>query len=250
MENENANLNNQPTNTTSPQLSPPSQPEAPQPKSNKGLIIFLVILVLVLAGTTAYFAYKSMQTPSTDNQQLPQPTTQPTIQPTSPSPTQLPNSTPTTNPTSSWETYSNTQAGFSIKHPMGWRKAESDNWVGFGPQEIGEDVLWGVSFYNKSEKTIVEIKDDVGDQFSDRQQTEESITLNGLPATKVITTTNQFKDWYSVIIIIDTGNMLYSIGNGAQSDEALNKMLTTRTDKEYDLSFEDFYSSFMPSKSN
>jgi hypothetical protein len=147
-------------------------------------------------------------------------------------------------PTSNWETYSNESAGFSIKHPVGWRKVETENWTGFGPQEIGEDVLWGVSFYNKSEKTIAQIKDDVGKQFDDRKQTEETITLDGLTAIKVVTTTNQFADWYSVVIIIDNGNMLYSIGNGAQTDTALNEMLAKRTGQDYDITFEDYYTSF------
>jgi hypothetical protein len=60
----------------------------------------------------------------------------------------------------------------------------------------------------------------------------------------VVTTTNQFADWYSVVIIIDNGDMLYSIGNGAQTDTALNEMLTKRTGQDYDITFEDYYTSF------
>jgi hypothetical protein len=106
----------------------------------------------------------------------------------------------------------------------------------------------GVSFYNKSEKTISQIKDEVGKQFSDRKQTDETIVFNGLTATKVVTTTNQYPDWYSVTIIIDNGNMLYAIGNGAQTDKALNDMLLKRTGKNYNISFEDFYTSFRLTK--
>lgn len=58
MENDNTSSNTQPTETASPPISLPAV-ETPQLKNNKGLITFLVILVLILASTTAYFAYKS-----------------------------------------------------------------------------------------------------------------------------------------------------------------------------------------------
>lgn len=143
-----------------------------------------------------------------------------------------------------WETYTNSSASFSIRYPSGWRKVESTNQTGFGPQEIGEDVVWGISFYNKSDKTITQIKDELGKKFPDRTQTEEIISINGLPATKVITTTKQSENWYSVLIIIDSGNMLYAISNGSQNDKALNEMITKRTGKSSNSSFEDLYMSF------
>ncbi|MDD3999183.1 MAG: hypothetical protein PHR98_03750 [Candidatus Shapirobacteria bacterium] len=116
--------------------------------------------------------------------------------------------------------------------------------MGFGPQEIREDTVWGISFYNKSEKTITQIKSEIGQQFSDRKQMEETIIFNRLPATKLITTTNQWVDWYSVTIIIDNGNMLYAISNGAQTDKTLNEVLTRVTGENSNISFEDFYTSF------
>ena len=214
----------------------PSQPPEstlPQKTGKKWLLPGLIGLAVVASGVASYLAYQNFQLKKE----------QPSLGQTTQSPTSdIPS--PTTNPTSDWETYSNTSAGFSIKHPMGWRKAETANWVGFGPQEIGEDVLWGVSFYNKSEKTVAQIKDDIGKQFSDRKQTEEAITLEGLNATKVITTTNQFADWYSVTIIINNGNVLYTVSNGAQTDMVLNEMLTKKTGEDYNISFEDFYTSF------
>lgn len=156
--------------------------------------------------------------------------------------------TPTTNPTADWETYSNALMNFSINYPTGWRKIEGTNSAGFGPQEIGEDALLSVQFYNKSEKTTAQIKDENGKQFPDRKQTEETIAFGGLTATKVITTTNQFADWYSITIIIDNGSMLYAIRNGAQTDKALNYMIAKRTGKNSNISFEDFYSSFKITK--
>lgn len=142
------------------------------------------------------------------------------------------------------ETYQNMAAGFSIKYPLGWRKVEADSWVGFGPKEIGEDVAWLVSFYKNSEKTVSEIKAEIGMQFADRSQTEKAITINGLEATEIITTTKSYADWYSVTIIANGKDGLFVISNGAQSDSALNKMIEAKTGKDFTLSFEDFYSSF------
>lgn len=207
--------------------------------TKKWLIPTLIGAVLLSLGIAGYFAYQNYQI----KQQGVQPT--PAFVSTLPSVTATPTTVvPTTAPTLGWETYSNASAGFSIKYPKGWRKVETKNWVGFGPQEIGEDVAWGVSFFNKSEKTAVQIKDEAGKQFPDRKQTEETISFDGLSATKVITTTNQFADWYSVTIIIDSGNMLYAINNGAQTDKALNEMIAKRTGKSSNISFENFYTSF------
>lgn len=207
------------------------------------MYLVLSLLILVLLASTVILYYQNMKLKN----MLASYQTQPTALPT-PTTYQSPVPTITTDPTANWETYLNASAGFSIKYPTGWRKAEAVNWAGFGPQEIGEDVAWGVSFYNKSEKTVAQIKDEQGKQFPDRKQTEETISFNGLSATKMITTTNQFADWYGVTIIIDSGNMLYAIGNGAQTDKALNEMIAKRTGKSSSISFEDFYSSFRLTK--
>lgn len=109
-------------------------------------------------------------------------------------------------------------------------------------------MLWGISFYDKSKKTVSEIKDKIGKQFSERKQTKKTIKVNNLVAEKVITTTSEFEDWYSVTIIIESENKFYAIGNGAQTDTALNEMISKRTGKEFNLNFEDFYSSFSLSR--
>lgn len=224
--------------TETPQPTQPSESKSSSPV--KYILLGVLGIALLAASASAGYWYGTQQV-----QQLAKPT------PAVSQPTTKPTSTPTPifeDETANWETYTNTLAKFIIKNPAGWRKIETENWVGFGPQEVGEDVLWGVSFYNKSEKTVSEIKNDIGKQFSDRKQSEETVTFNGLSAIKVVTTTNQYADWYSVSMIIDSGNMLYAIGNGAQADTVLNEMLLKRTGKEYNINFEDFYSSFRLSK--
>ncbi len=232
------------------QNTPPVQP-LPQtpasvltpPSTNWSKILLFVVLGLVIVAGSIFIGIQIGKSQAQSQQPI-------VAQPIA-SPTQTavnPTAQPTSNPTADWETYSNALTNFSINYPTGWRKVESANWIGFGPQEIGEDVVWGVQFYNKSEKTIAQIKDEVGKQFTDRKQTETTISFDGLSATKVITTTSQFADWYSVSIIIDSGNMLYAIGNGAQTDTTLNEMITKRTGKKSSISFENFYSSFKIAK--
>ena len=231
---------------------PPVQPLPQTPpiissSTNWSKILLFTMLGLVVVVVAVFIGIQigKNQTPS-QQPIVVQPTASPTQ--TAINPTIQPTAVPTINPTADWQLYSNTQANFSINYPKGWRKVESANWAGFGPQEIGEDVAWGVQFYNKSEKTTAQIKDDVGKQFPDHKQTEETIAFGGLTATKVITTTNQFADWYSVTIIIDNGSMLYAIGNSAQTDKVLNEMIAKRTGKNSNISFEDFYPSFKITK--
>lgn len=227
----------------------PPVPIVPPSASRSKILLFTILGLVIIAGSV----FIGIQVGKNQTSNQPPIAVLPTASPTqtATNPTAIPTSSatsPTINPTSDWQVYSNTQANFSINYPKGWRKVESANWAGFGPQEIGEDVVWGVSFYKKSEKTITQIKTEDGKQFPDRKQTEETIAFGGLTATKVTTTTSQFADWYSVSIIIDSGNMLYTIGNGAQTDIALNEMIAKRTGKNSSLSFGDFYSSFKITK--
>jgi len=197
--------------------------------------IIFVFVVLVLLGVVGFFVFQ--------NEQLKQEiTTEEAVEPISDS-SEV--STPTTKPaTLDWEAYENSSVSFTIKHPAGWRSIGGSGYVGFGPQEIKEDVLLGITIYSKSKKTLQEIKDSFGEQFLDRVQNEENININGLKAIQVITTTSQISDWYSVNIIIENNDEFYVIGNGAQTDTALNAILLARTGKEYNITFEDFYSTF------
>lgn len=222
------------------------------PPSNKNLFKILLIAILFLVFIVGAMLVgieigKNQSVEQANDQIEPSITSFPSSSPSKSVATEAASPTvlsPTASQSADMETYQNMTAGFSIKYPTGWRKVEAENWIGFGPKEIGEDVVWGVSFYKNSEKTVKEIKDEIGKQFTDRVQAEKAITINGLEATELITTTPSSPDWYSVTIIVDSPSGLFAIGNGAQTDVALNKMIKARTSKESNLSFEDFYSSF------
>jgi hypothetical protein len=69
---------------------------------------------------------------------------------------------------SSWQTYTNPTIGYSIQYPSGWRKQEWDSGIGFGPKEIGEDVILGISYYSKEDTEPSNFIDKIGSQFADR----------------------------------------------------------------------------------
>ena len=61
---------------------------------------------------------------------------------------------------------------------------------------------------------------EIGDQFgSDRYETRENIVFNNISALKVIVTTSQFPDWYSVSIIFEHNGEVFRISNGAIKDD-------------------------------
>lgn len=83
--------------------------EVKKPKSNF-LSILLVVLILVLMGVSAFLGYQNWQLQQeikrfeeiikVDN-----------------APYEFPSPTPTPDPTANWETYTNTEYGFSVKYP-------------------------------------------------------------------------------------------------------------------------------------
>jgi hypothetical protein len=143
-----------------------------------------------------------------------------------------------------WQNYIGAGGVYTIKYPAGWRQVETVNFTGFGPIEIGEDTLMGVSIYDTSDKTRAKVKADIGKQFADRRQTSEALFVAGLKAEKVVTTTPSYPDWYEESIFIASDNRLYVIGNGAQRNEQLQKMLQQRMSNPTTMTFEDFYHSF------
>lgn len=143
-----------------------------------------------------------------------------------------------------WQTYIGAGGAYTIKYPIGWRQVETVNFTGFGPVEIGEDILFGVSIYDTSDKTRVKVKAEIGKQFIDRQQTSEKLFVAGLTAEKVVTTTPSYPDWYNESIFISSNDRLYVITNSSQKNEQLQTMLQQRTNSGTPLTFEDFYHSF------
>lgn len=141
---------------------------------------------------------------------------------------------------SSWQSYANSNASYEIKYPPTWRVVPQGNGEGYGPKEIGEDVLWSINSYDKAIYNIDQVVDQFGKQFVDRKQTRQDITVSNIPATKFITTSTSNSDWYSETIVIETEKVIITISNGAISTEKLHKMKGVSPET----TFEKFYNSF------
>lgn len=154
------------------------------------------------------------------------------------------------NTPSDWRIYTNKSVGFSVKYPQtffskeGFWADDNDKFAGvtFGPRELIHDSFWGIFFYSKDQSSIEEIKKQIGSQFSDRVQTEENISINGINAIRV-TTKSENSDWVEISIIFsDKNGNLYV--TGGDLDERTNDTLLRLTNQKYNIKFEDFYSSF------
>jgi hypothetical protein len=121
---------------------------------------------------------------------------------------------------SDWQVFRHAERGFRISYPDSWRLEAYDSWVGVGPEEMGEDVQWGVHFVDNSDTTIEELIRDIGQQFgADRTEVRECVYLDGTAAIKVSVTTTRLEDWYSESIFLEHQGTIYRIGNGAVRDD-------------------------------
>lgn len=146
-----------------------------------------------------------------------------------------------TDPTANWQIHTDPNLGYSIRYPSTWRSASlGENGIGFGPKEIGEDVLWGIDVFDKATISVNKVIDELGKQFPDRKQTKNNISINGVSASQVITTTVTIPNWYLETIIFETGGNIITISNGAIKDEDLSKMPGVPENT----LFKDFYSTF------
>lgn len=137
-------------------------------------------------------------------------------------------------------TYSSSSLKFQINYPSTWRVTEYSTGIGFGPKEVGEDTLWGITSYGKDKYTKEKLIDELGKQFSDINQTTEVINISDVSATKVITTTPSIVDWRLETIILERESDFVVINNGAMTDLKLLNISGVPAGTR----FENFYSSF------
>ncbi len=131
--------------------------------------------------------------------------------------------------TSTWQVFRDQSRGFRFRYPDGWRLEIFDSGMGVGPEEMGEDVLWGIRFFDAASTTVSQVVDNIGHQFkSSRTETRECIYFNEIVALKVTVTTSQVEGWYAESIIFEHRGTIFQISNGARRDDR----------------FETFYNSF------
>lgn len=211
-----------------------------QSKTNILLPILLTMVVSgIVFGISGYFLGKTTNIPqdiSYEQKTVVEETAVLTTQPTS---------TPKVNydaDYSKWQTYTNQDVylPYEIKYPNEWRLVQYNLGIGFGPQEVKEDVLWGVAYYETAYYTLDQLAAEFGKQFSDKKQTRQDIKINNIPAIKFTTTTPSITDWYSESIVIPTDTTYIVISNGAITNENLQKMPGVASNT----TFEKFYMTF------
>lgn len=147
---------------------------------------------------------------------------------------------PNTSQDQGWTRYQSSTHDFSVRIPESWRFREHNGGVGFGPQEVREDTLFAVLVSSTQDTTTQQLIDESGKQFPDRIQTTNEITVNGMEAIEVITTTPSIADWYARMVIIVHGSTIYTLSNGAMSDVDVQQTPGTPED----FTFEQFLQSF------
>jgi hypothetical protein len=100
--------------------------------------------------------------------------------------------------------------------------------VAFSSPETEGDNIWSVLLYNTDSTGMDELIAGMGDQFPDRKETRERITVAGKQATRVTVTTDTIAGWKHVQIFFEDGDTLYAINDGASRNTE----------------FETFYNSF------
>lgn len=229
-----------------PAASPPPTKTPTSPKSKKKLWIVLIIIVLfliIVGGASAFFIIQ-------ESSQTPTPTPTPVLQ----------TPTPTSDPTADWQTYTNTEFGFSFKYPQNMKTSctfdsddcSFDSFV--GPGRGPENFIWLTiipvdsserkHYYNSGESTI--------DSFLNAKPNEkvvdnpvpeaadfftytrlDDISLDNVPV-KVFENNNPWESKEGTIsrrIIFTKNNYIYTIGAYIESEdislELFNQILST-----------------------
>lgn len=208
--------------------------------------LFVVVLLMGFGAGGYYLGSQSTRDsqPVIQPQTMNSPNTQDSISQQPALPTPLPQSalSSSTSPElkTRWQSYTNQAALYKVEYPEGWRVINYDSGEGYGPVE-SMDATWGINTYDKSTHSISKIASEVGSQFSDKKQTQDSIVVNELPATKITTTTPSIPDWYSETIVFERGSSFIVISNGAITNDALQKEKGVPPGT----TFERFYNSFV-----
>ena len=203
-----------------------------KPRTNIVAMLTIGLVCSLFFGIGGYYlGRQSLKPTETVNQYQTQPTPISTVSPTS--------SGQPTEPL--WQSYTNSGALYEVQYPVGWRVVPYNIGEGYGPKEIGEDVLWAINFYEKKDFTLDKVAAEFGKQFSDRKQIKEDIMVNNIPAVKFTTTTASIPDWYLVNIVVERGTSYIVMSNGAITNENLQKMRGVAPGTTFDRFYKSFH---------
>jgi hypothetical protein len=144
MANEEQNTSTSETQTTPQEVTRPVTQMPETPKQKPWLVIGLTVLVLILLGTTGFFAYRNYQLKQQITQTQPAPLPELIEQPEIPSPT------PTTDVTINWQSYNNDEYKFSFKYPSNYYL--SDEFLKIHPEDVNS--LLGITIIKEENKEV------------------------------------------------------------------------------------------------
>lgn len=128
---------------------------------------------------------------------------------------------------SNWQQYAHED--FVIQYPAGWEaRADSSGSelaleaITFSAPEIESDSLWSILLYNTNSTSQDALIAKMGEQFSDRKEIRERITISGEQATKATVTTDLITGWSHTQIFLEYGDTLYAINDGARAGEGFD----------------------------
>jgi hypothetical protein len=140
-----------------------------------------------------------------------------------------------------WETYTSTNSAdlYQIQYPGNWLVEQLPSGVSFGPKEIDDGTIWSVLSYDKTYTQDIIISD-IDKFLTDKVQKTETISINGVNAVQVVTTSPSKVSFRSVTIIIDAGTSNIVISDSGMKEEELNAIIGGAEE----ITFEKFYSTF------
>ncbi len=129
---------------------------------------------------------------------------------------------------SDWKIYKNDKYGFEVKYPnkinsnIGyinneeWYTSGNYNSISFGtPSSKSGGLIWNISIQSKDGFDIEKNIKLMGNQFSDRRESRQNFSIDGIPVLLVTIKTDTNKDWVLKVIYIEKDNKVYMIENGA-----------------------------------
>lgn len=119
-----------------------------------------------------------------------------------------------------WLVYTETGDEFILHYPPGWRVVKYEGWIGFAPQELKEDVQWGLHIFRAQDTSLQEAIQALGSQFgTDRVFRRECFKLGDQIALRVLVVTPIFERWVLVSVFVEHDGWIYQFENGAVPDD-------------------------------
>lgn len=228
--------NNQTVNPTEINIQPIPDPINNQ-RGNFSIILGVLVLVLVLVSGAYFLGIQNNKTVTQNETTNTQPTTifqnNTLINPTD---TQVTEENPQNDRTSAWETYTNTQYGYTFKYPNNLFERNGAVYTKLPGPDLRPDtnMLFNTYVYRKSDYQGPSINEPVGTKKEVADKTfgtiTQKLTLNNHAAIKMredVLPGSQTERVPGTVVLVDLGESFLSIWISQTSEVELAKYQTT-----------------------